>query len=77
MAVVTMDSQGKVVIPKAIRDYLEIQPGDDVSLRVLRDGRLVLEKHAKGLQAPMAGEPERSVIRTDSSVMLRYEPPKG
>lgn len=77
MAVVTMDSQGKVVIPKAIRDFLQIQPGDDVSLRVLRDGRLVLEKHAKGLQSPMAGEPERSVIRADSQVRLRHDRPKG
>ena len=76
MAVVTMDSQGKVVIPKAIRDHLEIQPGDDVSLRVLRDGRLVLEKHFKDLQAPMAGEPERSVIRTGGMIRLRHAPPK-
>lgn len=72
MAVVTMDSQGKIPIPKAIRDYLEIAPGDDVSIRVLRDGRLVLEKHFVELQAKMAGEPERSVLRTGGMVRIKH-----
>lgn len=75
MAVVTMDSQGKVAIPKAIRDHLEISPGDEVSIRVLRDGRLVLEKHHPKLLSPMAGEPERSVLRTGGMVRLRHERP--
>lgn len=72
MAIVTMDSQGKIPIPKSIRDHLEIGPGDEVSIRVLRDGRLVLEKHFAELRQRMAGEPEKSVIRTGGAVRIRH-----
>lgn len=72
MAIVTMDSQGKIAIPKSIRDHLEIGPGDDVSIRVLRDGRLVVEKHHVDLKIRMAGEPERSVLRTGGMVRIKH-----
>ena len=46
--------------------------GDDVSIRVLRDGRLVVSKHFVELRARMAGEPERSVLRTGGMVRVKH-----
>ena len=51
---------------------LEIAPGDEVSLRVLRDGRLVVTKHFVELRAQMAGEAERSVLRTGGLVRIKH-----
>jgi AbrB family looped-hinge helix DNA binding protein len=38
-----VSSSGHIHIPRAIREHLGIQPGDKVQLRVLRDGRVVIE----------------------------------
>lgn len=38
----TMDSGGRVVIPKAIRDRIGLAPGEELELRE-RDGRIEIE----------------------------------
>jgi AbrB family looped-hinge helix DNA binding protein len=37
-----IDSAGRVVVPKAIRDELRLLPGSELTIRI-RDGALVLE----------------------------------
>jgi len=75
MAIVTMDSAGKVPIPQPIRERLGLKPGDDVELRFTRDGRLILDKAHVMRAMPLAGEPEKSVLRP-GSVQLRHRPPE-
>ena len=75
MAIVIMDSAGKVPLPTDIRERLQLKPGDEVELRFTRDGRLILDKAHVMRTMPLAGEPERSVIRP-SRVQLRHEPPE-
>lgn len=74
MAIVVMDSAGKVPIPSDIRDRLQLKPGDEVELRFTRDGRLLLDKANILRKLTLTGEPERSVIRP-SRVQVRHEPP--
>lgn len=40
--IITMDSSGRVVIPKALRDELAVLPGQPLRAQV-RDGRLEIE----------------------------------
>lgn len=56
---VTMDSAGRIVVPKAVREALQLKPGQPLEIRA-RDGRLEieiapaalrLEKRGKGLVA--------------------------
>lgn len=75
MAIVIMDSAGKVPLPPDIRDRMQLKPGDEVELRFTRDGRLIVEKAYMRRVMPLAGEPERSVIRP-GRVQLRHEPPE-
>ncbi len=39
---ITIDSAGRLVIPKALRDAAEIRPGQPLQVR-LRDGRIEIE----------------------------------
>lgn len=41
-AVVTIDRAGRIVVPKALRDRLHLEPGQSLRANV-RDGRLELE----------------------------------
>jgi AbrB family looped-hinge helix DNA binding protein len=43
MATSLITSKGQTTIPKEIRDYLHIQPGDRVDFVVEEDGRVSLE----------------------------------
>ena len=36
-------SKGQIVIPKAIRDRLQVEPGDRIVFRVLPDGKILME----------------------------------
>ncbi len=38
----TIDAAGRIVVPKALRDELGVQPGQELELEV-RDGRLEIE----------------------------------
>lgn len=40
--ITTMDSAGRVVLPKAARDRAELRPGVEIEVRVI-DGRIELE----------------------------------
>ncbi len=40
--VVTMDRAGRIVVPKALRDHLGVEPGQPLLAQV-RDGRLEIE----------------------------------
>ncbi len=41
-----IDSKGRILLPPELRDELELEPGDVVSLKKMRDG-LVLTRGAK------------------------------
>lgn len=43
MATALITSKGQTTIPKEIRDYLHVQPGDRVDFVVREDGTVVLE----------------------------------
>lgn len=43
MATALITSKGQTTIPKEIRDYLHVQPGDRVDFIVKEDGTVVLE----------------------------------
>jgi len=55
---VTVDSKGRVVLPKEVRDRLDISPGTEVEVRV-EDGRVVVDTET---------DPERVVDRLESLV---------
>ncbi|MEZ4473466.1 MAG: AbrB/MazE/SpoVT family DNA-binding domain-containing protein [bacterium] len=76
MAIVTMDSAGRVPLPPDLQAHLSLKPGDQVELRLTRDGRVILDKATARREMRLAGEPERSVVRHGSQVRLRFEPPK-
>lgn len=40
----TVTSKGQVTIPKAIRDFLGIEPGNAVDFRIDKTGQVVVEK---------------------------------
>lgn len=42
----TLDPQGRIVVPKALRDRLGLQPGTPLAVHVDADGALVLEPRA-------------------------------
>ncbi|MCA9527279.1 MAG: AbrB/MazE/SpoVT family DNA-binding domain-containing protein [Myxococcales bacterium] len=72
----TMDSAGRVPLPPDLQAHLGLRPGDQVELRLTRDGRVILDKASMRREMRLAGEPERSVIRHGSDVRLRFGPPK-
>ena len=43
MPITMVTSSGHIHIPPAIRKHLDIKPGDKVQLRVMRDGRVLIE----------------------------------
>lgn len=43
----TITVKGQVTIPKAVRDYLGLEPGSEVRFRRVADGSIVLEPTAK------------------------------
>lgn len=40
---VKITSKGQVTLPKIVRDYLKVNPGDEVSFRFAFDGAVVVE----------------------------------
>lgn len=42
MSVATLTSKGQITIPKAIRDHLQLQPGDRVEFLVGPDGQITV-----------------------------------
>ena len=40
----TVTSKGQITIPKDIREYLELHPGDNVDFVVEEDGRVVMKQ---------------------------------
>jgi antitoxin PrlF len=44
-------SNGRVTVPKRIRDYLGIEPGSEVAFRRAADGSIVIER-ADGTRPP-------------------------
>lgn len=60
----TIDSAGRIVVPKALRDALQLKPGQPLELRVA-DGRLEIE---------FAAVPLRLVKRGKGMVAVPDEP---
>lgn len=50
MATATLTSQGQLTPPKAIRDLLDLKPGDRVSFRVREDQTVVVEPETADLR---------------------------
>lgn len=71
-ALVTMDSSGRIVVPKALRDALAVEPGQPMDAQV-RDGRLEIEPRSfpadlverDGLLVIVAREPISLINRDD------------
>ena len=43
MAIATITSKGQTTIPKAVRDFLGIQPGDRIDFVVRSDGTVIVK----------------------------------
>lgn len=84
--ITTMDSAGRVVLPKAARERAELRPGAEIEVRVI-DGRIELEPAAARVTiakhggfwvaTPAAGVPvltEDEVETTIDAVRLRAVP---
>ena len=50
MATATLTSQGQLTLPKAIRDLLDLKPGDRVSFHVREDQTVVVEPETVDLR---------------------------
>ncbi len=69
---VTMDSSGRIVVPKALRDALAVEPEQPMDAQV-RDGRLEIEPRSfaadlverDGLLVIVAREPISLITRDD------------
>jgi AbrB family looped-hinge helix DNA binding protein len=48
---VAMDSVGRIVVPKALREALDLKPGQPLEIRA-RDGRLEIEVASTPLELP-------------------------
>jgi AbrB family looped-hinge helix DNA binding protein len=76
MAASTLTTKGQLVIPKAIRDRLKLEPGDRLDFIVQEDGDLVLRpvavdvRHLKGL-LHRPGRPSVSVAEMNRVVRQR------
>jgi antitoxin PrlF len=44
-------SNGRITVPKRVRDYLGIEPGTDVAFRLAADGSIIIER-ADGMRPP-------------------------
>jgi antitoxin PrlF len=44
-------SNGRITVPKRVRDYLGIEPGTEVAFRLAADGSIVIER-ADGTRPP-------------------------
>lgn len=43
MSVSTVTSKGQITIPKDIREYLKLQPGDKIDFIIEKEGKVVIE----------------------------------
>jgi antitoxin PrlF len=60
----TVTSKGQVTIPKAVRDRLNIKPGNKVEFELAPDGRIVLVKVGrKSAPAPNRFERFRGILK--------------
>jgi antitoxin PrlF len=72
-----IDSSGRVTIPKRVREYLGISPGDEVAFRRAADGGIVIER-ADGTRPPsrfakLVGSAGRGPSTDEIMAMLRGE----
>jgi AbrB family looped-hinge helix DNA binding protein len=74
MPVATLTSKGQLVIPKAIREYLRLQPGDRLDFLITDDGDVIIRpvvtdvRELKGLlhtpgRPPVSVQAMHDVIR--------------
>jgi AbrB family looped-hinge helix DNA binding protein len=59
---VRMGRQGRVVLPAEARQALGLQPGDELTVMVAEEGKIILETTAAAIRAAQrawAGEPKR------------------
>ena len=77
----TVTSKGQVTIPKAVRDRLNIRPGNAVEFELTPDGQVVLTKAGKKSATPRKGRFDRirgimkSDLTTDEIMALMRGPP--
>ena len=63
----TVTSKGQVTIPKAVRDRLNLKPGNAVDFELTPDGRVVLAKAGKKPPVPRKGRFDRlrGIMKSD------------
>jgi AbrB family looped-hinge helix DNA binding protein len=76
----TVTTKGQVTIPKAVRDRLNIKPGNAVDFLLADDGSVTLVKAGKKLAAPKSRFDHlrgiaKSDMTTDEIMMLMRGPP--
>jgi AbrB family looped-hinge helix DNA binding protein len=78
MPVATLTSKGQLVIPKAIREYLHLQPGDRLDFIIRDDGDVVLRpvvtdvRELKGLLHKSGRQPV-SIMAMQKAIRTRAE----
>lgn len=60
MAIVTIDDKGRVMIPKKVREELDVQPGDALFLR--REGNILQLAKAENPFDALAAHAEREYL---------------
>jgi antitoxin PrlF len=73
MAVSVLTSKGQTTIPKKVRDYLKLHPGDRVDFAINKEGKVILEPatldvkelegilHRKGMKAVSSEQMKEAV----------------
>jgi len=70
MATALITSKGQTTIPKEIRDYLHVQPGDRVDFVVRDDGTVVLEPATLDI-GDLEGPPHRPGMKAVSDEEMK------
>ncbi len=76
----TVTSKGQVTIPKAVRDRLNIKPGNQVNFELADDGRVVLVKAGKKTALPKSrfelirGTMKGDMTTDEIMLLLRGDP---
>ena len=73
MTTATLTSKGQTTVPKEIRDYLNLQPGDRIEFVIEQDGRVVIVP-ASFDAADLAGalpRPKRTVSLDEMKAAIR------
>jgi AbrB family looped-hinge helix DNA binding protein len=78
----TITSKGQVTIPKAVRDRLNLRPGNAVDYELDQDGRVVIKKAGRKSAAPhsqfdrIVGSATVDMTTEEIMALMRGDPPE-